>query len=302
VTGYKEIVFLENISRIGKSTIIKEYLDKLQSGISIEELRKLLADKKSTEELDRAEQIANSYAEHMAGREDIKVITILDKEYPRKLKVMDTKRPLILYAKGDYSIINDESIAVIGTRTPCDWSVKVENNLVNKIIELSERVIVSGLALGCDKIAHEGCVNAGGRTIAVLPSGFDKITPKSNQALSENIVKKGGLLISEYFPTTESAKYTFVERDAVIAALSDATLVVECKPESGTMETVKKAMEYNRRIGAYISQTVSRDTYSGNVYIIEKQKGEEIKDTESLRRFLSIINSEENLSLFDFGL
>ncbi len=98
-----------------------------------------------------------------------------------------------------------------------------------------------GLALGCDKIAHETAVNLGKKTIGVLPSGVNVITPAANKGLAERIIETGGCLISEYEPDAGVTKATYVERDAVIAALSDATVVIECGVRSGTMHTVDAA-------------------------------------------------------------
>ena len=99
--------------------------------------------------------------------------------------VMGDKRPLILYVKGDAKALSAPNIAVVGTRHPSEWSQKVEMRLVKKILELSDRVVVSGLALGCDKIAHETTVLEEKATIAVLPSGVNIITPASHKNLAK---------------------------------------------------------------------------------------------------------------------
>ncbi len=185
MNGFKEIVFLQNLKGIGTATILKEYLNLISEGFLIPDLWKLLSSKYSVESLNSAEHAAESFVYEMNQRADVSVITVLDRDYPAKLHVQGNSKPLVLYAKGELGLLSDYNIAIIGTREPSEWSIKVEKQLVKKIIELSERVIVSGLALGCDSVAHQACLEAGGKTIAVLPSGLDNITPASNKELSE---------------------------------------------------------------------------------------------------------------------
>lgn len=302
MNGFKEISFLESLSGIGKGTINKSYISYISQGYQVVDLKELLKGKYNESDLISAEKISENKYQEISSREDIKVITVCDKEYPEKLKILGNKKPLILYAKGDYSIINNNNIAIVGTREPGDWSKKVEKQLVGKIVELSERVIVSGLALGCDAIAHSSCIEAGGKTIAVLPSGIDNIFPKENIELSNQIVESGGLLLSEYYPTEEAANYTYVDRDAVIAALSDATFVMECLIKSGTMHTVNSASKFGRRIAAYYTDLHFKGNYEGNEHMIEKMAADKVMDTASLQAFLNKLSDNGDLTLFDFGL
>lgn len=128
------------------------------------------------------------------------VITIFYDEYPEKLKDLQDKKPVILYAKWDITVLSQPNIAIVGTRKLSEWSMKIEGRLVQKILDLSERVIVSGLALGYDKIAHQSTVLAGKKTVAVLSSEVNVITPASHKRLADSIIETGGCLLSEYEP------------------------------------------------------------------------------------------------------
>lgn len=102
--------------------------------------------------------------------------------------------------------------------------------------------------MGCDKIAHETTALAGKKIVAVLPSGVNVITPTSHKKLANSIIETRGCLLSEYEPNANVTRFTYVERDAVIAALSDATMVIECDVKSGTMHTVDAAEQMKRKL------------------------------------------------------
>ena len=103
---------------------------------------------------------------------------------------MGNKKPLILYVKGNVDALTKPNIAVIGTRKPSDLSQSFEENLVRNLVNSTDCVVVSGLALGCDKIAHQATVDENKSTIAILPSGVNVITPSSNKKLAESFISK----------------------------------------------------------------------------------------------------------------
>ncbi len=305
----KEILFLKNLKGIGKSSIYKKYWEILVKANGIKEIEDYIEEKEPKYSFDDME-IARKKAEHMyneiVGESDITVITVLDEDYPAKLKDMGTTKPLIIYVKGDVKALNTDNIAIIGTRKPSEWSTKVEQKLVQKIISASGRTIVSGLALGCDKIAHETTVRNGAVTVAVLPSGVNVITPASHKNLAEEILKNNGCILSEYEPNEKANKMSFVERDAIVAALSDITFVVECNVKSGTMHTVNAAGKYNRKIACYYPDNMERGSYDGNQYIVKEKNAFKISNTEDLLELLKkddksaeFIEEPHQMSLFD---
>ena len=283
----KELLFLKSIKGYGKKTIYTRYYDDLLKVDNIESLKEIVRykDKRiADDELVRAEQSADELFEQIKDNKELTAITVYDELYPKQLEVMNTDRPLVLYVCGNVDALKEESIAVIGTRKPSELSEKVEQGLVKKILEVSERVVISGLALGCDKIAHEITVEEKKKTIAVLPSGVNVITPASNKKLAKDIVETGGCLISEYAPNEKAYKATFIERDALVAALSGIVLTIECEESSGTMHTVRAAKKYGTLLACYHKEGMDEPEYSGNKYMIQNLNAVKITDTKDLER------------------
>lgn len=283
----KELLFLKNIKGFGKKTIYMRYFNDVQSVDGIEPLKDIVRckDKHITdEELLRAEQKAEELVEQINRNKELEAITVFDKLYPKQLNVMKLDRPLVLYVKGNVEALKEQNIAVIGTRKPSEWSAIVEDRLVKKIMELSERVIISGLALGCDKIAHETTVKEKRKTVAVLPSGVNVITPASHKKLAKAILETGGCLVSEYAPNDKAYKTTYVERDALVAALSDIVLAIECEESSGTMHTIRAANKYGTPVACYFKEGIDRPEYSGNQYMVQNYNATKIMDTEDLEK------------------
>lgn len=286
---FKEILFLQNIKGIGKSAIYKKYWHLLQSCGNVQDLADgilSMNDHLSEAGLDKAVRKAESDLATLQKMPDVWAVTVFDGAYPSKLNVMKEKRPLILYGKGNTELLDQPSVAVIGTRKPSIWTQKVEQNLVKKVIELSDRVIISGLALGCDRIAHETAVRKGGETLAVLPSGVNVITPASHKKLAEDIIRTGGCIVSEYVPNAKAFKTTYIERDAVVAALSDKIFAMECGVKSGTMHTMDYAAGYGRTIGCYQPTDLAKGNYSGNLFMQQQKGAIGVTNTAELTKFL----------------
>ena len=125
-------------------------------------------------------------------------------------------------------------------------------------------IILSGLAYGCDAAAHRGALDTGGDTIAVVATGLDRTHPEEHQALQEEIIASGGLVLSEYPLGTPVDKYRLIARDRLQAALSTAVLVIECGLKSGTMHTVHFAERYLRPIYALPPHSKGLPSQEGN--------------------------------------
>lgn len=288
---FKEILFLKNLKRVGKATIYKKYWDILNNCDSFEDLVSEIRknSKFSDDDIDRAIQNAINLYDDVNNDSEIHVITVFDENYPKKLMVMENKRPLILYVKGNVDALTKPNISVIGTRKPSVESQSFEQELVKSIVNNSNRVVVSGLALGCDKIAHQTTVDENKITIAILPSGVNVIKPTTNEKLAQNILETGGCLVSEYEPDTKVFRGNYVERDAIVAAFCDATFIVECGVKSGTMHTVNAAIDYDRQIYCYSPKEKSFD---GNEFILNNNKDAvKVEDIEEFCKNL------DNLSL-----
>lgn len=181
-------------------------------------------------------------------------ICAYDNEFPlinQKVKNNGDK-PYLLFYKGDLSLLNNlnNNIAVIGLTDPDDEIIKRETDIVRKLVE-NDLIIVSGLAIGCDTIAHKTSLETNGKTIAILPSQLDKIHPAKNRALAEEIVKEGGLLISEYYKEADS-KYEainrFVKRDRLQAMFSKVIILIASyrkgEGDSGSRHAMEAARKY----------------------------------------------------------
>ena len=158
------------------------------------------------------------------------VVAIGDDEFPQhRGDVKHSERPIFLFYKGDLSLLSRQNlnIAVIGLLTPTTEIEQRERKVVAELVR-GNAIIVSGLALGCDTIAHKQTLEMGGRTIAILPSPLSSVSPASNKELAYEIVKEGGLLITEYLTAPKSrndliARYQ--ERDRLQALFSDCVLL-----------------------------------------------------------------------------
>lgn len=180
-------------------------------------------------------------------RSGISILTRLDKNYPDSLlQISDI--PCILYYCGDLSLLKKDSLAIVGSRLATIYGLKQARLMAG---ELSQNglVIVSGMARGIDAAAHQGALERGGSTIAVLGSGLDLPYPRENRKLFQQISEKG-LVISEYPLGIQPAGYNFPIRNRIISALSLGVFVVEAKARSGSLITCDLALEQGKEVFA----------------------------------------------------
>lgn len=217
---------------------------------------------------------------------DIKIVTYLDSEYPEKLKSIEDP-PTILYYKGNISFLNElYSVAIIGTREPTEYGMKIARNLGSSFGKRNY-VVVSGLAIGCDTGGHEGCLNEKGKTVAVMAGGLDKIYPAKNKLLAQRILDNGGALLSEYPPYTNIYKNFFIERDRLQSGLSDGVLVVETAEKGGTLHTVQFAIDYQRVLACYSHplKYLNETKTFGNQKLIKEGKAMAVGNDDELAEF-----------------
>lgn len=169
-----------------------------------------------------------------------------DNVYPQLLSLIKNP-PECLYVMGDSSILNSNTIAVIGSRNMTDYGREITKNIV-KDLTLAGMCIVSGLALGIDSVAHRTCLENGGRTIAVLGCGFNNIFPPENMSLYNQIINNGGCVISEYPPDEYFQKKYFPMRNRIVSGISLGTLVIEATYRSGTSITANFTIKQGRKL------------------------------------------------------
>lgn len=187
----------------------------------------------------------NNYVSNLYGG-GISVVTIKSNTYSKLLSEIDNP-PLVLYAKGNINLLNSVSVAIVGTRRASRYGKEVTEKF-SKELASSGVTIVSGLADGVDTFAHTACLEAKGKTIAVLGSGLNEIYPATNTNLANKIVDSGGLIISEHKPNEKPQTYYFPVRNRIIAGLSRAVLITEATEKSGSMHTKNYALEFGREL------------------------------------------------------
>ena len=198
------------------------------------------------------------------------LIAIGDPMFPYlRGKVKSVDKPFAIFYRGDICLLNKESlnIAVIGVLNPDDKVELAEKMVTSEILKYNA-TIVSGLALGCDTIAHRTALEQKGKTIAILPGSLDNIIPKENAELAEHIVQNGGLLISEYYESPKSHNdmiSRFVVRDRLQAMLSDAVLLAASYApnnmgnDCGSRHAMEKAKIYGVKRGVIYNDNKHHD-------------------------------------------
>lgn len=173
----------------------------------------------------------------------IKIIYRLQDNFP--IDIFDKEKiPLFLYCYGDLSLLEKQykKVSIVGTREPKFESIVEAQNVTRKYVE-ANYVTVSGLALGIDTVVHQETLKNNGKTICVLPCTLDKIYPKDNENLFNEIVNNSGLAITTIGPFEHSYKSSFLDRNSIIANFAEEVLVVEASIKSGSLNTVRKATE-----------------------------------------------------------
>ncbi len=176
----------------------------------------------------------------------IKQITIGTAEYPPYLSEIPSP-PKILYIRGE--LPTAPCVAIVGTRNPTHYGKEVTYQLAYELARAG-LVIVSGLALGIDSIAHRGALDAGGKTVAVLANGLEKVSPARHLGLAHEIIDSGGALVSEYPEGTDTFPVNFAVRNRIISGLSLGTIVTEANAKSGSLITADFALKQNRIVFA----------------------------------------------------
>ncbi len=156
-------------------------------------------------------------------------------------------RPQALYYLGTLPDKRQPTIAIVGTRKPTRYGEEVTHKFA---YELAKRrvIVVSGLALGVDGIAHRATLEAGGATLAVLANGLSKITPHSHRQLGLDILINGGAILSEYEPDIPPLAHRFLERNRIVSGLADAILITEAATRSGTLATAAYALQQGKDV------------------------------------------------------
>jgi len=243
-----------------------------------------------------SKQIASEYMSHDAlnrAEKEIEFITknniqtyyYTDRDYPFRLKECPDS-PLLIYSKGNCNLNNGKFIGIVGTRNATETG---KDNCKKLIADLSNAlpnaIIVSGLAYGVDICAHKTALDVGLPTIGVIGHGLDRIYPDVHRPTAVKMVQEGALL-TEYLSQTNPDKQNFVQRNRIIAGLSDAIVVVESGTKGGALITAEIANDYNRDVFAFPGR-VSDEWSKGCNALIKNNKASLIESADDILRFMS---------------
>ena len=203
---------------------------------------------------------------HRAG---IQVLTWEDEAYPTHLRSVYNAPP-VLYVRGGIETRDEWAVAVVGTRRASAYGKEAARTIATGLAQAGV-TIVSGLAWGIDTVAHRACLNAGGRTIAVMGCGLDRVYPARNARLAAEIVERGAL-VSEYALGTRPEARNFPPRNRIISGLSLGTVVVEADLGSGALITADFAAEQGREVFAVPGSIFARGSRGCNHLIQQGAK------------------------------
>lgn len=216
----------------------------------------------------------------------IRVVLRDDPDFPEPLRHIPWP-PHAIYVRGKLPHNWERVVAMVGTRKATPVGIRFAHDL-GKALATHNIVVVSGLALGIDAASHEGVVASKGVAVAVLASGLDAITPRTNHALAQSILDHGGCLISEYPIGTESLPHLFLERNRIVSGLAKAILVIEAPSRSGTLATARFAVEQNKDVFV-VPGGVTHPNYEGSHELI-KQGASLLTKVEDITEYFGILS------------
>ncbi len=252
-------------------------------------LKQILGEKLTLKfEVFRKEFEIDRYEESLF-KSKIDYICFFEKAYPRRLKSIKNP-PIILYSKGKVDFnLEHKFLAVVGTRKITNYGRNITQMFAGKLAEQG-LIIVSGLAIGVDGVAHTACLDVHGSTVAVLGNGVDICFPRENQKVYDRILAEGGAIISEYSPGIQPSVGSFPARNRIVAGISDGILVTEGAQDSGSLITANFGLEFGRKVFA-IPGPITSSLSAAPLRLIEKGAVLVVSPEDILRNFqLSISN------------
>jgi len=202
---------------------------------------------------------------NLIQRKGINVLTVADEDYPCSLKDFEDS-PVVLYVKGEVTCLNQMSLAIVGSRTASFYGCKSAKAFAQAFSRAGV-MVVSGLARGIDTSAHQGSLEAGGKTVAVIGCGFNHMYPKENLSLMEAI-SRNGAVVTEFACAMPPLKQNFPWRNRIISALSRATVVIEARNKSGALITADFALAQNKDVYV-LPSNIDNETAMGSNQLIQ---------------------------------
>lgn len=219
------------------------------------------------------------------SRKAMQCITCRDERYPQRL-LECADAPLVLYYCGNANLNKQRIISMVGTRRCTNYGRDICHQFIEELKELDENIlIVSGLAYGIDIVSHREALAHGMETVAVMAHGLDRVYPSHHHQTAVEMTKRGGLL-TEYVTGTTPEKGNFVQRNRIVAGLSDVTIVVESAEKGGSLITASIAHSYQREVLAFPGRVY--DEYSkGCNRIIQNEMAHPIRSGEDLFKIMN---------------
>ncbi len=215
-----------------------------------------------------------------AAADGIGLTTVLDEDYPVNLRTIYNLPPFLFY-RGTLRPDDALSVAVVGTRQATAEGLGRAERMARLLVDGGVTVL-SGLARGIDTAAHQACLDAGGRTIAVLGSGIRRVYPPENAALAERIAEHGAV-VSQFWPDANPATYTFPRRNVVTSGMSQGTVVIEASATSGAKMQARLAIEHGKQVFLLHSLVTEREWARG---YLQRPRVHEVHDVADILRLL----------------
>jgi len=201
-------------------------------------------------------------------KQGIKLLYYLDKDYPGRLKHFQDS-PILLYHKGNNEINHKRTVGIVGTRSPSEYGKAMVEKIVEDLKPF-DVIVVSGLAHGVDALAHRKAVTCQIPTYGIMGGGFEKIYPAANRSLANAMLKDGGIM-TEFGYKSKPDREHFPMRNRLIAAMSDAVIVIESGKVGGSMITADLANQYNKDVFAVPGRNIDTKSVGCNKLIKQHQ-------------------------------
>ena len=234
----------------------------------------------------------------VAAAQKIQLVTSSSQYWPSNLNDLEAAAPSLLWVRGAASAMNrlNRSWALVGSRVATNYGIEATSMLVQGLAD-ADFALVSGGAFGIDAAAHRASLALGAPTVAVMAGGLDRLYPRSNEQLFERILEKD-VIVSEVTPGTSPTKWRFLQRNRIIAALSQGTCVVEAGYRSGAINTANHAVGLGRAVGA-VPGSVFAPTSAGTNRLIVEQKAQLVTSASDLIAMVESASGSDILT-FDF--
>lgn len=237
-----------NWSFIAREAQVPEGLEHLLEGraneVSEEAVESIATIKEALPSLDHERDVVGEMIER-AEAEGVRLTTVLDADYPTNLRTIFNLPPF-LFVRGALREDDTRSVAVVGTRKPSTMGLSQARSIATLLAE-NDVTVLSGLARGIDTAAHEACLAAERRTIAVLGSGIRRVYPPENISLAEKIAERGAV-VSQFWPDAPPSRYSFPRRNVVTSGMGQGTVVIEASATSGAKMQARLALQHGKRV------------------------------------------------------